>query len=161
MKRKGAHARRIARQRHGWCRGHPPARFRRARHGIAADPQQQRGDARRFRGQRQAAAGGQVQQWRSPAQFDDQRAQCGTAQRIDRSAQQQGIILHHADQQPGRVKPQRRKAGAIRLSHCPLGEAQPEQRRIPRRQMSENQGKTGGGTFILVTAEQFMQPTAR
>ena len=27
--------------------------------------------------------------------------------------------------------------------------------------MSENQGKTGGGPFILVTAEQFMQPTAR
>ena len=161
MKRKGAHPRRVTRQRLGWRSLHPPARFRRARHRVAADPQHKGRDAGRLRRQCQTAASRQVHERCAPAQFDHQRAQRRAAQRIDRRAQQQRLVLHRPDQQPRRVDPQFHKPRAIGLRPHSLGQPQPKERRRTRRQMRKDQRQARHRPFILVAAEQFVQPPTR
>jgi hypothetical protein len=138
-------SRRIAGQRRGRGGRHLPARVRRAGHRRAVYSQQQRGDARRFGRQRQPAAGGQVEQGRATAQFHHQPAQRRTAQRIDRRTQQHGVITHHPQQQARRIKAKRSEAGAIGKAADSRGAvaAQPQQGRVPTRQLCPKQRKAG------------------
>lgn len=159
----GASARPVSRQGQRGRRRNAPARIPRARHRIAAHPQQESGDAGRLRRQRQPPAGCQVEQGRRPAQFHHQCAQSGASQRVDRRSQQHGVIGHRADQQPGGIDAQCGQSGTIGHARRPARRhrAQPEQGRLPRRQPRENQGQPSPRTPFLCRGEEFMHPTPR
>lgn len=158
----GAHPRRVSGQGRGRRGCHPPARVGGAGCRIGVHPQQQRGDARLLRRQRQAAAGGQVQLRRAAPDFEQQRAKGGASQGFDRRPQQHRLVPHRADQQMRRVDPQSRKAGSIRRGLTRgCGGTQPQGHGVRPGKAREDQRKSGGRRLSAFAGEKFMHPAAR
>jgi len=80
-------------------RAHDPSRLGGGRLGRRRDPQQQAGDAGRLRGQRQLAAGDEIELTRLPPDFQHHGPQRIAGQRIGRDAQRAlGIPGTHRDE---------------------------------------------------------------
>jgi len=158
----GAHPRRVSGQGRGRRGRHPPARIGGARHGIGVHAHKQRGDARLFRRQRQAAAGGQIQLRRAPPDFEHQRAKSRASQGVHGGAQQHGFIAHHADQQMRRIDSQGRQPRSI--GH-PLtrggGGTKPQGRGFRSREARKDQRKARDRRLPAFASEEFVNPPAR
>lgn len=141
-----------------------PARLRgtRPRFGIGA--QQQRSDARGFRGQRDPAAGGQVEHARVAPQLDHRRADARATHDVDRRAQQRDRIGEQDQHDPPRVDADRGEAGGMDRA-APLGRllAQPDERARRRAdEPGEHRGKPCGAPRVFrLAGKQFVQPPAR
>ncbi len=141
---------------------HQPARFRRAGLGLRIEAQEKSGDGFLRAGERQPAAGHQIENFRRARNLDDDGAQGRAGQRIICRAKSLGRIADAQQQHTRRINSKLKKPGCRKLAEFEGGKilADPEQAFARGHSGGEAGCKTRGRRLVANCGENLMQHAA-